>query len=135
MGHTDYKNFSYSLINIGIFHCGLWRLPDMLLIFFFFFKEVAKNQFKKKTMGQRGFMKFSFRTKNKKINEIYQYGFGKLFDTGLVITFQIHAQCTTLLTTGRFTVYTTHPLDIYRTSPQEHDLDVRDCGCKIWSHR
>ena len=43
-------------------------------------------------MGQRGFMKFSFRTKNKKINEIYQYGFGKLFDTGLVVKFQIHAQ-------------------------------------------
>ena len=43
-------------------------------------------------MGQSGFMKFSFHTKNKKINEIYQYGFGKLFDTGLVIKFQIHAQ-------------------------------------------
>ena len=85
-------------------------------------------------MGQRGFMKFSFQIKNEKINEIYQYGFGKLFDTGLVIKFEIHTQCTTLLTTGRFTVYTTHPLDIYHTS-QERDLDVKDCGCKIWSRR
>ena len=109
MGQINYKNCSYSPTNIEIFQWGLWKLPDMLFKFFFSNKS-QKKQSRKKSMGQGGFMKFAFSYQKQKNNEICQYGLEKLFHTGLVIIFQIHAQCTMLLNTGRFTLYTTYLL-------------------------